>query len=133
MVSRITTPLARKRPFHSISMKISRLMRAARETSKFHNLLLLTNNRRRYMAEMLPIRRKTPSNQSIISISSTSFALLCKFNVVLTPFINVLQYRINILCQHHVYIVHIVDIAILYDIESTSCRHRYNNVEIAIY
>ena len=33
-LSRITTPLARKRPIHWISMK-SRLVRAARETSKF--------------------------------------------------------------------------------------------------
>ena len=35
-VSRITTPLARKRSFHWISMK-SRLVRAAKETSKFQN------------------------------------------------------------------------------------------------
>ena len=60
-VSRITTPLTRKTPFLWISMK-SRLVRAARETSKFHNCLLLANNRRRYMAEILPIRRKIISN-----------------------------------------------------------------------
>ena len=35
-VSRITTPLSRKRPFHWISMK-SRLVRAARETLNFTN------------------------------------------------------------------------------------------------
>ena len=57
-------PLARKRPFHWISMK-SRLVRAARETSKFQNWSHFTDSRRRYMAEILPIRRKTPSNQSI--------------------------------------------------------------------
>ena len=53
-----------KRPFHWISMK-SRLVRAARETSKFQNSSLLTNSRHRYMAEILPIRRKTLSNQLI--------------------------------------------------------------------
>ena len=37
-MSRITTPLARKRPFHWILMR-SRLMRAARETSKFQKLI----------------------------------------------------------------------------------------------
>ena len=40
-VSRITTHMARERSFHLISMK-SRLARAARETSKFHNRLLIT-------------------------------------------------------------------------------------------
>ena len=63
-VSRITTPFARRRPFHWISIK-SRLMRAAKETSKFQNWSLITNSRRRYIAEQLPIRRKTLSNQSI--------------------------------------------------------------------
>ena len=62
-VSRITTPFARKRPFHWISIKI-RLMRAAKETSKFQNWSLITNSRRRYIAELLPIWRKTLSNQS---------------------------------------------------------------------
>ena len=57
-------PLARKRPFRWISMK-SRLLRAARETSKFKNCSHLTNSRRRYMDEILPIWRKTLSNQSI--------------------------------------------------------------------
>ena len=47
-VSRITTPLARKRPFHWISMKI-RLVRAAKETSKFQNWLHPFSSRRRYM------------------------------------------------------------------------------------
>ena len=55
---------ARKRLFHWISMK-SRLVRAARETSKFQNWSLFTNTCRRYMAEILPRRRKTLSNQSI--------------------------------------------------------------------
>ena len=63
-VSRITTSLVRKRPFHWISMK-SRLVRAAMETSKFQNWSHFTNSRRRYMAEILPIRRN--SIQSIIS------------------------------------------------------------------
>ena len=35
-VPRMTTPSARKRPFHWISKK-SKLVRAARETSKFPN------------------------------------------------------------------------------------------------
>ena len=53
---------------------------------------------------------------------------LCWFKVVLTLFINVdYQYRINIVStfstSHHVNIVHILDIVILYDIESTSCEH----------
>ena len=68
-VSRTTTPLTRIRPFHWNSMK-SRLVGAARETSKFHNSLLLTNSRRCYMAEILPIRRKTLSNQLINRIKS---------------------------------------------------------------
>ena len=38
-VSRITIPLARKRPFHWISMK-SKLVRAARETND-HRLLIV--------------------------------------------------------------------------------------------
>ena len=65
-MSSITTPLARKRPFHWISMR-SRLVRAARETSKFQNWSHLTKSRRGYMAEILliAIRRKTLSNQSI--------------------------------------------------------------------
>ena len=61
---RITTPFACKRPFHWISMK-SRLARVARETSKFQNWTHLTTNCRCYMAEVLQIRRKTLSNQSI--------------------------------------------------------------------
>ena len=47
-----------------ISLK-SRIVRAARGTSKFQNWSHLTNSRRRYMAEILPIRRKTLSNQSV--------------------------------------------------------------------
>ena len=62
MVPRVkdNNPLARKRPFLWISQK-SRLVRAARETSKFH----LPNGRPRYMDGILPIRRKTQNNQSI--------------------------------------------------------------------
>ena len=56
-------PLARKRPFHWISMK-SRFVRAAKETLKFQNWTHLTNSRRRYMAKILPIRYTTISNQS---------------------------------------------------------------------
>ena len=62
-VSRITTSLAHKRPFHWISMK-SRLVRGARETSKFQNWSHLSNSRRRYIVEIVPIRRKTLSNQN---------------------------------------------------------------------
>ena len=51
--------MARKR----ILMK-SRLVRAVRETLKFQNWSFLTNSRRRYMAKILPIRRKKLSNQS---------------------------------------------------------------------
>ena len=74
-VSRITTPLARKRLFYWISMK-SRLMKAARGTSKFQNWLHLTYCRRRYMAEILPIRRKTQSNQSINQSFNQSINLI---------------------------------------------------------
>ena len=62
-VSRTTTLLT-QRPFHWISMMI-RLMRAAKGTSKFQKSSHLSNSRRRYMTEILPIRRKTLSNQSI--------------------------------------------------------------------
>ena len=63
-VSRITTPLALKRPFQRISRK-SRLVRAAWETSTFHNWLLLTISHGRNMTEILPMRRKSLSNQAI--------------------------------------------------------------------
>ena len=63
-VSRITNPLARKRPLHWISMN-SRPVRAARETSKFEVDHILITSRIRYMAEILPKRPKTLSNQSI--------------------------------------------------------------------
>ena len=59
-VSRITNPLALKKPFHWISMKI-RLERADRETSKSPSI----KGRRCYMAETLPVRRKTLYNKSI--------------------------------------------------------------------
>ena len=48
----------------SLISKKSRLVWAAREISKFQNWSILTNSRRRYMAEILPIRHKTLSNQS---------------------------------------------------------------------
>ena len=66
-------PLARKRSFHWISMK-SRHVRAARETSKFQNWSHL-NNCRRYMTEILPIWRKTLSNQSIFINWSCKFTI----------------------------------------------------------
>ena len=56
-MSRITIPLARKRPFHWISSK-SGLVRAARESSKFQNWSLISNICRLYMAEILPILLK---------------------------------------------------------------------------
>ena len=59
-VSRITTLLACKILFHWISMN-SRLVRAARETSKFQNWSLLPNSHCHYMAEILLIGRKTLS------------------------------------------------------------------------
>ena len=56
-------PLGMQKKFPWISK--SRLVRAARETSKFPNWSLLTISCRRYMAEILSIRRKTQFNQSI--------------------------------------------------------------------
>ena len=44
--------------------KKRRLVRAIRETSKFPNWSLLTNSSHRYMAEILWIQGKTPSNKS---------------------------------------------------------------------
>ena len=41
------------------------LVRSARETLKISKLFTLNQNLRRYMAEILPIRRKTLSNQSL--------------------------------------------------------------------
>ena len=79
-VSRITTPLARKRPFHWISTK-RRLVRAARETSKFHRWSSCINSIWPYMAEILPIRRKTLYDQSI----NFMFSRTCFFKKI--PFI----------------------------------------------
>ena len=76
----INNPLAPKRPLHWISMK-SGLVRAARETSKFHNCLLLTNSRRLYMVEIFSILGKTLSNQSIIILSSMSLHDVKPFQV----------------------------------------------------
>ena len=50
--------------FHWMSMK-SRLVKAARETSKFHKWSPFFNSRRRYIAEIFPIRLKILYNQSI--------------------------------------------------------------------
>ena len=47
----------------------NRLARAAMDTSNFQNGSQFTKSRRRYMAEIFPIRRKTPSNQSIESVN----------------------------------------------------------------
>ena len=44
-------PLARIRPFQELAREGRR--------GNFHNLQILTNSFRRYMAEILPIRRKT--------------------------------------------------------------------------
>ena len=71
-VSRITTPLARKRPFHWISMK-SRFVRAARETLKLLKWSPFNNSRRRYMAEILPIRRKSLYNHSINKLNLSAW------------------------------------------------------------
>ena len=57
-------PFLENRFFHPVLMK-SRLVRAAKETSNFQNWLYSTHSRRRFMAEILPILRKTLSNQSI--------------------------------------------------------------------
>ena len=46
-----------------------RLVKAARETSKFQNWSLLTNSRRRYMAEILLIRRKTLYPFNLLNIN----------------------------------------------------------------
>ena len=58
----------------------SRLVRAARETSKFQDLSYFTNSRRRYMTEILPIRRETLSNQSIVFYKLTHTK--CSYNGV---------------------------------------------------
>ena len=89
-VSRITSPLSRKRPFHWITMK-SRLARAARETSKFQNWAHLTISRRRFIAEILPIRRKMLSNQSsifyMVSDVKTSSNWTCEFKRAFVIFV----------------------------------------------
>ena len=75
-VSRIITPLARKRPFRWISMK-SRLVRAVRETSKCQNWSHFTSSRHRNMGKILPIRRKTLSNQFINQSINQSIVRIC--------------------------------------------------------
>ena len=77
-VSRIATPLARKRAFHSILTK-SRLVRAARKTSKFQNWSLLTNGRRRNMAHILPIWR-TINRKSIPRLRESTIAFFNHWN-----------------------------------------------------
>ena len=47
------------------------LVKTIRETSNFQNWSLLTNNRRRYMAEILSIGRETIFNQSIYELHIT--------------------------------------------------------------
>ena len=66
--SRITTPW-HARLFHWISMNC-RLVRASKENQKFQNWSFLTKNCGRYMAEILPIRRKPLTNQSIYQWTS---------------------------------------------------------------
>ena len=71
MVPRVKdyTSLARKRPFHWMALEVAR-----ETTSKFQNRLHLTNSRNRNMVELLPIRLKTLSNQSINqSINQSSY------------------------------------------------------------
>ena len=62
-VSTMLTYLLHFQLFHWISMKST--IGSWRPPGKLQNWLLLTNSRRRYMAEIMPIRRKTLSNQSI--------------------------------------------------------------------
>ena len=79
------TPLARKIPFLWISIK-NKLLRAARETSKFQNLSHLSYSRCRNMAVILPIWRKILFDQSIniliISKSVHDF-LLCWLTLIM--------------------------------------------------
>ena len=62
----------------------SRLVGAARETSKFPNWSFLTRSRRGNMAEILPIRRKTLYDQSINQLNKNkrfpwqTFGTSCK-------------------------------------------------------
>ena len=73
-VSSITTPLARKRQFHWISIKTNYVRAASWETSKCQYCPHLTNRRRCYMAEILLIRRKTLSSQTLPNN-------ICKFDL----------------------------------------------------
>ena len=75
-VSRITTSLAYKIPFHWISM-YSRLVRAARETTKLKKWSLIPNSGCHYIAEILLIGHITLSNQSIMNNVRT----LCKMSI----------------------------------------------------
>ena len=64
-------PFEREQPLGTqksvlLNVMNNRLVRAVRKTSKFQNWSHLTNSHRRYIAEIMPIRRKTPWNQSII-------------------------------------------------------------------
>ena len=83
-----------------ISMK-SRLVRAARETSKFHKSSLFNNSRRRYMAEILPIRRKTLYHKSIktqvVQSRTTVNPFLLIHDLLVQPC--VIRHRLHILTQ----------------------------------
>lgn len=63
------------------------------------------------------------SSTSLTSIYST--ILIERYVYIVyhcSPILN--QHRVNTVCLNHVYIVHIVYIAMLYGIEKISCRHR---------
>ena len=94
--SRITTSLTYKRPFFWISMK-SRLVRAATETSTFHKWSPFIKSRRRYMAEILAIRRKTLYNQSI-NVLITEQGVKIVYTRV--PIINVVSVQTRTLAHH---------------------------------
>ena len=65
---------------HRVACTMYTLKNTALNTSKFHNWLLLTYSPRRYMAEILSIRRETLSNQSINqSINQLIFVYLSVF------------------------------------------------------
>ena len=103
-VSRITTPLARKRPFHWIWRRVG----SWGPRGKLQNFKIdhfLTNSRRRYMAETLPIWRETPSNQSIILCLCIVNACKTIFSIILKgeKMITVLIYKFSV--ERHVSIL----------------------------
>ena len=120
----ITTPLARKRPFYWISMK-TRLMRAAcRETSKCQNWSHFTNSCRRYMVEILPIRRKTVSNHSINHIN---YPLMMKSDQNPDPLLRFLYVFCFILCKLYLPIL----LSVLYSVKIV--LFKYKNRKFYIY